>query len=360
MTYIEIIWKTLYSQLFCNLIMTACHGSECLEVLGVQYDNETRSTREILRGVLSLSCNQMKHLMIADYDELCDRDRVFQQRQKMLSDPAGSKEEINSNFMLPQTEMLYMSRLVLFTASEIQAVIGAIHGGPLRVLLVNNFQLPYLMPVLQSKGLPELEELHIYRMGIDSNDPESNHMFTEDEVDVCSLPKLKSLEFKQLHGLIRIHQNLLKQFFVAVRGSHCLTVLDISGQNAAACLKTLLFTEGLPALTEFRAEDCGLLPVDIYRLGKAAQAKRLPSMKNLMLSRNPKISNFLCYLFIGTWPHLEILAREEIELSSWDLVFLACTASSSDKQHVIMPKLNTLFCDDIFIPKLKYLIRMSI
>ncbi len=355
---VMITWRTLYSQLFCNVITTACHGNKCLESFMVRY--ERGSTREMMRGVLSLSCNQMKDLMIADCDGWCDKDWASQLRQKMLSDHSYSNEEINSNFMLSQIKILDLACLVLFTASQIQALIRALCGGPLRFLAVNHFQLPYLVPALESKGLPELVNLHLYYMGITSNEPESNHMFTEDETTVCSLPKLKSLEFKQLHGLIRIHQNLLKQFFVAVRGSHCLTVLDISGQNAAACLKTLLFPEGLPALTEFRAEDCGLLPIDIYRLGKAAQTNRLLSLKNLMLSKNPNISNFLCYLFIGTWPRLESLALEEIDLTSWDLVFLACTVPASDKQYGIMPKLNTLFCDKIFIPKLKYLVQSGV
>ncbi len=354
---VKINWGTLCGQLFCNVIMTACHGNKYLEVFVAQYDYDTGSTREMMRGVLSLSCDRMKVLVTADCDSVCDRDISSHQRQRMLSDPNDSNGEI-SNPMLPQIDSLHQCHLVLFTGSEIEALMRALYGGPLRILTVNNFQLPYLMPVLQSKGLPKLKSLLLYYKGIISIEPECNQMFTEDEAAVCSLPKLKSLEFKQLHGLMTVHQNLLKQLFVAVRGSLCLTVLDISGQNAAACLKNLLFPEGLPALTEFKAEDCGLLPVDIYRLGKAAQTNRLPSLKNLILSRNPNISNFLCYLFKGTWLHLESLVVEEIELTYWDLVFLVCIVSASD--HWIMPKLNALFCDAIFISKLKYLVQSGV
>ena len=359
-THVKIDWITLYSQLFCNVIMTACLGNKCLERFMAYYDNETGSTRQLMKGVLSLSCNQMKLFMIADCDELCDRDRASQLRQKMLSDPAENNKEINSNFILPQIVGLHLSHLVFFTASEIEAFIKALLGGPLRVLVVNNFQLPYLMPVLLSKGLPELTELQLHYIGITSNEPEGNHLFTEYEAAVCTLPKLKFLEFKHLHGLTRILQNLLKQYFVAVRGSQCLTVLDISGQNTKACLKTLLFPEGLPALIEFRAEDCDLLPVDIYRLGKATQTNRLPSLRILSLSRNPNISNFLCYLFLGTWPRLESVALEDLELTSLDRVFLACSVSTLYQQTGIMPKLNTLFCDEIFIPELKYLVQSGV
>ncbi len=359
-TAVVIDWMTLYGQLFCNVIMTACLSYKCLERLVVNYDYETGSTREMIRGVLSLSCNQMKVLVIADCEEVCDRDRISYIRQEMLSDYAESNEEINSNFMLPQIEWLHLSNLVLFTAYEIEPLIRALCGGPLRILAVNTLQLPYLMPVLQSQGLPELITLDLYYMDTASNESESNYMLTEDEAALCTLPKLKYLKFKRLHGLPKIHQNLLKQFFLAVRGSHCLTVLDISGQNAAACLKTLLFPEGLPALTELRAEDCGLLPIDIYRLGKAAQTNKLLSLRNLMLSRNPNISNFLCFLFLGTWPPLESLAVEEIELTSWDLACLVCAGTKSDKQYRIIPELNTLFCDDNFIPKLKYLVQSGV
>ncbi len=360
-TVVKLGWKTLYGRLFCNAILTACLDNKCLEIFVVgNEDGETGSTREMMSGIMSLQCTDMTSLMIGDCDPLCDRDRVSHLRQRMLSDSAESNEEINSNFELPQIEWLAMFNLVLFTASEMQALTSALHGGTLKNLKINNFQLPFLLGVLQSEGLLELEELEFHYMGTTVCEPWANCLFTVDANAVCTLPKLHTLEFKRLHGLIRIHQNLLKQFSLAVRGSHCLTVLDISGQNAAACLKTLVFPEGLPTLTEFRAEDCGLLPVDIYRLGKAAQKNRLPSLKFLLLSRNRCISNFLCYLFLGTWPCLETLGLVKIELSSWDIACLGCAATKSDKQHGIMPRLGALLCDASLIPKLTSLMHFGV
>ncbi len=208
----------------------------------------------------------------------------------------------------------------------------------LKELKLTHLWLPYFMQLLKMGGLPALEILEI-----------KNHNFEleriieigkEDQAGVCALPKLGHLDLSFEYGTtpsnILIHQNLLKQFLISVRGSFYLTSVNISGQNAGGCLYCLLVPEGLPMLEELIAHNCGLLPIDIFRLGKAAKANSLPNVKSLSLSGNPKIANHLCYLCIGSWASLVCIKVSH--LSSWDVVCLVHSGKT------IMPNLEAILC----------------
>ncbi len=223
-------------------------------------------------------------------------------------------------------------------SSTLQALNGHKH---LKELKITHMWLPHLMPLLQRGCFPALETLDIksqYEL-----EAEDTEMGKEDQAGVCALAKLGQLNLSCLTGATLankpIHQNLLKQFFISVRASLYLTKVDISGQNAGGCLYRLLVPEGLPVLEELIALNCQLLPVDMYRLGKAAKADLLPNVKGILLHENPRIAGYLSYLCIGTWPSLCTIAANN--MTSWDV---RCLVYSSRMPN-IMPYLATIICD---------------
>ncbi len=226
----------------------------------------------------------------------------------------------------------------------------------------------YFMPLLQGGGLPVLENLHFLWRGAGLFQAEQTaqqflDQFTkispetttfelaiptfgsdcvrEDQKGVCSLPMLHRLEFSVEREEICLSMNrcILKQFFISIRCSLYLSSVIIAGQNAAGCLVCLLHPDGLPALEEFNADSCNLLPVDLFRLGQAAKNRTLDKMRVLYLSHN-EVEDFLCFLCIGFWPSLESLVLSGIELTSWDVTCLVHASKTC------MPKLSLIICDE--------------
>ncbi len=368
---LQIFWGTAFGKVFCDVIFACLRGNQQLEHLLIRFDFEMGGITDISRHALSLSYPNIISFWLQEYDTMffC-RKKTSELRQTMTGLLNHNAKEYLS-FKPTKINLLDISCIIFFTEHNIHKLLQAIDGSnTLLQLRINNIVLPSIVCILQSKGLPELELLSIDYLCDMGNEPQYTATFIDHQAHVGCLPNLKKLEFKNLHGLMKIHQNLLKQFFAAVRGSHCLTVLDISGQNAAACLKILLFPDGLPALSEFRAEDCNLLPVDIYRLGKAAQENKLPSLKIILLSKNPKLSNHVCYFFVGRWSMLETIALDRIELTSWDITCLAHAAQMVDISQVlgnqfhatnvmmktdqcILPNLSTIICSKYSTSALK-------
>ena len=212
----------------------------------------------------------------------------------------------------------------------------ALNGqGSIKELKLSNLWLPHFMPLLQGAGMPALEIL-VFKFQFDLPEEQDFELPKENQADVCTLPKLTQLDLPCERRTKQIHQNLLKQFCISVRGSFYLTSVDLSGQNAGGCLYCLVNPEGLPSLIELRADDCGLLPVDMFRLGRAAKVGTLTKVKGLSLIDNPKIANHLCYLCIGSWSSL--IGIRVSTLSSWDVT---CLVHSS---RTIMPHLEAIIC----------------
>ncbi len=351
---VMIKWFSPFGRIFCDALCACLQGNQCLENFVAGFEFEMCGSTEMSKHVLSPSLSNAKYILLWDRSPWVsiDKKHTLEARKKVVTDlPKCNALECTSS-KLPQILMLKIDGMLLFEELDIHNLLGAINGSnTLRILKINNIILPFMASILQSKGLPELTDLGIEYHHDMSREPQFR--LPEKEAAINCLPKLTSLEFKKLHGVLTIPQILLKNFFVAVRGSHCLTVLDISGQNAAACLKSLLFPEGLLALTEFKADDCGLLPVDVYRLGKAAKTNKLPSLKQISLSKNPKISNYVCYIFIGNWPLLEVIALDRIDLTSWDTTCLAHAATRVKTNDHILPNLKTILCNNTCASALK-------
>ncbi len=282
---VSIIWMTVFGRVFSDVIFACLQGNQCLEVLKASFDFEKGGITDKSKHVLSLSYPNVMSLMLGECNPVkLDRIQALEMKNKILTGFPTSNAKECASIQLPNITWLYISQILFFREDDIQKLLNAIDGSNTLIQLqINELILPFMGYILQSKGLPVLTKLNIECVCDTSSHPHCVPEFIEDKDMVGGLSKLETLDFRNLHGLMAVDQNLMKQFFVAVRGSHCLTVLDISGQNAAACLKTLLFPEGLPALTIFRANDCGLLPVDIYQLGKAAKAEKLPSLQQISL-----------------------------------------------------------------------------
>ncbi len=241
---------------------------------------------------------------------------------------------------LPSIQRIDFSQNFICCPCHKLGILQALDGHKyLNELKVTYLWLPFFMQLLQTGGFPALEILEISNH--DNFEFEQHpEIGQEDQAGVCALPKLGQLNLScdpsALLADILIEQNLLKQFLISVRGSFYLTSVDISGQNAGGCLYCLLVPEGLPVLQELIAHNCGLLPIDMFRLGRAAKANSLPKVKSLSLSGNPKIANHLCYLCIGSWPSLVCIKVSH--LSSWDVICLVHSGKT------IMPNLEAILC----------------
>ncbi len=351
----KITWVTVFGRVFCDVIFACLQGNQFLEKLMAGFEFEKGGITDMSKHVLSTIYKKLTYVMLGECHPLTlDRIRALEVRNKILTDvQIGNTKECVS-IRLPNIRWIFISSILFFREHDIHTLLNAIDGSNTLIQLrINELVLPFMGSILQSKGLPQLTKLNIeYMCGIGIESGQDSKLPGNGGL-VGNLPKLEKLDFRNVHGLMRMYQCLLKQFLVAVRGSHYLTVLDISGQNAAACLKTLLFPEGLPVLITFRANFCGLLPVDIYRLGKAAQAQKLPSLRQISLSKNPQLSNFICYLFLGSWPRLQLISLDRIILTSWDITCLGHAANKNQKNSCILPNVRVIECTSACATALK-------
>ncbi len=227
---VRVAWNVASGQAFCPIIFACLRGNECLERFVLNFDFKGGLT-DMMGQVLSLSYPKLKFLSLTECSKLfVDRERAPGIVKKMGENFPRSSTKESTGFQLPSISMLTIDAMLLVTEPEIGALFRGIDGShTLLSLSVNNLSLPFMASILQSKGLQELTQLQIEYLWDTSNESQDDTKFREDADVVCCLPKLKNLEFKKLHGLVVLHQNILKQFFVSVRSSHSLTVLDISG-----------------------------------------------------------------------------------------------------------------------------------
>ncbi len=191
------------------------------------------------------------------------------------------------------------------------------------------------MIILQGNGLPNLEVLEIRHMF--STDQGS--VPQEQQKHVCLLPKLNEFDLKWLAGKEQLHPSLLKQLMISVRGSLFLVRLDISGQNIGGCIRFLLHKEGLPALVEFKADECNLNETDMVWIGVAAQAGKLNKVRVISLSYNPHIVKHIKHL-CKDWESLQEIILAGVLMDADDVHHLmkAC--------RVRMPQLQVIKCDN--------------
>ncbi len=243
---------------------------------------------------------------------------------------------------LPTIEKLSIMHLDI-TTSELKALMKAIHGSKtLQELSVNNLWLPYFIPILKGYGLPALKSLNI-RYYVRSDTSPVKHQANCGHECTGKLPQLNSLDFSDLYNYLQIPKQILQQFFTAVRGSDQLTNLNISGQRISGCLETLLDPEGLPSLTSFAANGCGLQPGDIKQLGNAAQIGKLNKVIKLSLAFNLDLTGSIG-LLCKDWSMLETIDLNCIPLTADDVHHLVAAS------RIRMLCLREIICDDICSP----------
>ncbi len=341
---------------FLDILMASMTGRKKLHTIGITGGK-----------CFGLPCIDLAHLLLGNPSPGLKRFawKLYKEDHKPSIDMKKSHDEIcKKQFCIPSNdimkksvqnlEFINLTNNYLISPLEMQCLLKAIAGSKtLKRLHITNLWTPHFMPILTGEGLPALETLYFQNLF----DGKVNMVGEYDPKGVCTLPRLKELKFEYnyhpghtgnlerssvqpdyLSDWARMPPFLLQQLLTSVRGSFYLHSLDISYQNAAACLHCLLDPEGLPVLENFKADRCALLPVDLFRLGRAAKHHTLKKLKTISISGNTKLKDFLCFLCIGTWPSLEEINLDKIELTGWDVACLVCSAGKtmSDLQKIII------------------------
>ncbi len=227
------------------------------------------------------------------------------------------------------------------TTSELKALMKAIHGSKtLQELRISNLWLRYFIPILKGYGLPALKTLTI-KYFLQPDTLPVKHQ--PNRACTGKLPRLRSLDFSDFYNEFLIPKQILQQFFTAVRGSDQLTSVNLSGQRLSGCLGALLDPEGLPSLTYFAANGCGLQPGDIKQLGDAVQTGKLNKVITLSLAFNLDLSGSIG-LLCKDWPMLETINLDCIPLTIDDVHYLVTSS------RIRLLCLREIICDDVCSP----------